>query len=122
MPISSSEMKAVLTELNCRTNYAVNKITEYMLPDSKEAFYMYNENGKAQLVIRPVFEVFKADFAQLKGVRDRKQYCHYSEMTRFPTRKHTSFVETHYGLPFGFDDTDGVKLFIRKWLSIMNGA
>jgi hypothetical protein len=121
MPISSNEMKAVLTELNCRTNYSVNKITEYMLPDSKEAFYLYNENGKAQLVIRPVFEVFKADFAMLMGVRDRKQYCHYSEMTRFPKRKHTSFVEIHYGLPFGFDDTDGVKRFIEKLLSIING-
>jgi hypothetical protein len=120
MPISSSEMKTVLTELNCRTNYSVNKVTEYMLPNSKEAFYMYNESGKAQLVIRPVFEVFKADFAKLKGVRDRKQYCHSSEMTRFPTRKHTSFVEVHYGLPFGFDNTDGVKSFIDKLTSIIN--
>jgi len=120
MPISSSEMKTVLTELNCRTNYSINKVTEYMLPNSKEAFYMYNESGKAQLVIRPVFEVFKADFAKLKGVRDRKQYCHSSEMTRFPTRKHTSFIEVHYGLPFGFDHTDGVKSFIDKLTSIIN--
>ena len=119
MPISSSEMKAVLAELNCQSHYTSNQITEYKLPNTEEVFYMYSSDGKAQLVIRPAFEVFKADFAKLIGVRDRKQYCHYDEMTLFPTRKHRSFVETHYGLPFGFDDQQGVKHFIAKLTSIV---
>lgn len=120
MPINSREMQAVLSELHCQTDYTVDKITEYILPNTQEFFYMYNEDGKAQLVIRPVFEVFKADFAKLIGVRDRKLYCHYSEMIRFPTRQHKGLSETHYGLPFGFDDTNGVKRFIEALLSIIN--
>ncbi len=121
MAIEQQEMMAVLSELECRTNFTLKKVTEYMLPKLKEPFYLYVDGKQAQLVIRPAYEVFKVDLSALEGVHGKEQYCHYSEMTRFPKRVQKSVNGIHYGLAFSFDNVDGVKGFIAKLITINQG-
>ncbi|WOT06610.1 hypothetical protein [Shewanella youngdeokensis] len=121
MAIEQQDMMALLSELECRTNFTIKKATEYMLPKLKEPFYLFVDAKQVQLVIRPAYEVFKADFAALDGVSVKDKYCHYSEMTRFPKRVHKSVNGIHYGLAFSFDNADSVKAFINKMVSINQG-
>ena len=121
MSIEQQEMMAVLAELECRTNFTIKKVTEYMLPKLKEPFYLYVDAKQAQLVIRPAYEIFKADLAELEGVMAKEQYCHYSEMTRFPKRVQKSINGIHYGLAFSFDDAAAVKRFVEKLIAINQG-
>lgn len=121
LAIEHNEMVALLSELECRTNFTIKKVTEYMLPKLKEPFYLYLDGKQPQLVIRPAYEVFKTDFAELAGVNPKNQYCHYSEMTRFPKRVQKSVNGIHYGLAFSFDDQAAVKAFIEKLIVINQG-
>ncbi|WP_165419313.1 MULTISPECIES: hypothetical protein [Corallincola] len=121
MPISQNQMHTVLTELGCRTNFSIKKITEYMLPDSKEAFYMFVENDAAQLIIRPAYELFLSDLNSIDGVKSKAGYCHYSEMTRFPTRVHKSANPIHYGIAFTFKDENAAKCCVEKLIAITQG-
>ncbi|MFT5788662.1 MAG: hypothetical protein ACI8SJ_000769 [Shewanella sp.] len=121
MAIEQQEMMALLSELECRTNFTIKKVTEYMLPKLKEPFYLYIDGKQVQLVIRPAYEVFKADLAALDGVTAKEQYCHYSEMTRFPKRVQKSVNGIHYGLAFSFENKDSVKGFINKIITINQG-
>ena len=121
MAIEQNEIVALLSELECRTNFSIKKVTEYMLPKLKEPFYLYVDGKLAQLVIRPAYEVFKADLAAIEGVNAKEQYCHYSEMTRFPKRVQKSVNGIHYGLAFSFDDADGLKSFIKQLIAINQG-
>jgi hypothetical protein len=122
LAIEENEMVNLLTSLECRTNFTVKKITEYMLPKLKEAFYLHIENNTPHIIIRPVFEVFAAELAGLEGVRKRETYFHSAEMTRFPKRVHKGINEIHYGISFKFDNTKAVKLFIKKLITIISGA
>ncbi|ABV87178.1 hypothetical protein [Shewanella pealeana] len=121
MAIEQTEIVALLSELECRTNFSIKKVTEYMLPKLKDPFYLYVDGKQAQLVIRPAYEVFKADLAALEGVNAKEQYCHYSEMTRFPKRVQKSVNGIHYGLAFSFDSADGLKGFIKQLITINQG-
>lgn len=121
MAITADAMATQLTDLSCRTTFSIKKITEYMLPNSKESFYLLLDGSVPLLVIRPAYKVFLADLTALSGVHNKKGYCHYSEMTRFPKRIHKSANEIHYGLGFRFDDLAAVELFIQKLISIIRG-
>ena len=122
MAIEHSDMVTVLTSLQCRTNYTVKKITEYMLPELKEPFYLHIDNGMPQIVIRPAYEVFLTDLASLEGTHSKERYYHNAEMTRFPKRVHKGLNGIHYGLAFRFDDSASVELFINKLISIVKGS
>ncbi|MFQ3176494.1 MAG: hypothetical protein ACI93H_001492, partial [Psychromonas sp.] len=63
LKIQENEIVNLLTTLECRTNFSIKKITEYMLPKLKEAFYLHIENQSPHIIIRPVFEVFAAELA-----------------------------------------------------------
>jgi hypothetical protein len=119
--IEHADLLTVLTELNCRTNYKVNKIVEYMLPELKEPFYLQFEGRYPQLVIRPAFEVFLAEFTAMKGVHAKENYFHNSQMGRFPTRKHKLKSDVHYGLAFSFDGAKAVREFIKRLSAIVKG-
>lgn len=121
LAIKESEMVSVLTTLKCRTNFSIKKITEYMLPNIKEAFYLHIENNNPHIIIRPVFEVFAAELADIKGVTKREAYFHNAEMTRFPKRIHKGINETYYGLSFKFEDKKAVECFIKKLINIISG-
>ncbi|MGS0676999.1 hypothetical protein [Shewanella sp. 0m-4] len=121
MAIEQNEIVSLLSELECRTNFSIKKVTEYMLPKLKEPFYLYVDGKQAQLVIRPAYEVFKADFSAIEGVNVKDQYCHYSEMTRFPKRVQKSVNGIHYGLAFSFGSKDALKAFIKKLIAINQG-
>ncbi|BDQ66833.1 hypothetical protein NUITMVS3_43100 [Shewanella xiamenensis] len=122
MAITQQEMSRCLTELNCRSNFSVKSITEYMLPETKEAFYLHMEGKTAQLIIRPAFEVFSSELATLAGVHAKYDYYHNAEMTRFPKRLHKSLNETHYGLAFSFDTLEAVQQFIARLSAIVKGT
>lgn len=122
MAIEQQELSSVLTSLECRTNFTIKNITEYMLPNIKEAFYLHIESNKPHLIIRPIFEVFAEDLASIEGVRKREAYFHNGEMTRFPKRIYKGINEIHYGISFKFDDKKSVKLFIKKLINIINGG
>ncbi|MGS0726302.1 hypothetical protein ACVBKF_08925, partial [Shewanella sp. 0m-11] len=64
---------------------------------------------------------FKADFSAIEGVNVKDQYCHYSEMTRFPKRVQKSVNGIHYGLAFSFGSKDALKAFIKKLIAINQG-
>ncbi len=121
MAIEHSKLMAELSSLNCRTNFTIKKITEYMLPELKEPVYLHGSDKDCQLVIRPAYEVFLADFAGLEGVKHKQGYFHNNEMTRFPKRVQKSLNGIHYGLAFKFEDEAAVKRFIKRLIGIING-
>jgi len=120
LSIEEQEIKTVLTNLECRTNFTMKKITEYMLPNVKEAFYLHIEGNTPHIIIRPVFEVFAADLSDIEGVTKRSDYFHNAEMTRFPKRVRKGINEIYYGVSFKFDDKKAVKKFIKKLINIIN--
>lgn len=121
MTIVHSELMAELSSLNCRTNFTIKKITEYMLPELKEPIYLHGDDKDCQLVIRPAYEVFLADLSELEGVKYKEGYFHNNEMTRFPKRVQKSVNGIHYGLAFKFSDKKAVKRFINRLITIING-
>jgi hypothetical protein len=121
LSIEHSDIITVLTELDCRTNYKINKIVEYMLPELKEPFYLHHEGRYPQIVIRPAFEVFLAEFATINGVHAKEGYYHSAQMTRFPTHKHKLKNGVYYGLAFSFDGAKAVRAFIHKLVGIVKG-
>jgi len=122
LAIEHSELMAELSSLNCRTNFTIKKITEYMLPELKEPIYLHGADKDCQLVIRPAYEVFLADLSELEGVKHKEGYFHNNEMTRFPKRVQKSLNGIHYGLAFKFSDKEAVKRFISRLLGIINGS
>ena len=121
LAIKENDMVNVLTALECRTNFSIKKITEYMLPKLKEAFYLHIENHSPHIIIRPVFEVFAAELAAIEGVTKREAYFHSAEMTRFPKRVNKGINEIHYGISFKFENSKAVELFIKKLIKIVGG-
>ncbi|AVV82972.1 hypothetical protein GCM10007984_10890 [Shewanella putrefaciens] len=122
MAIEHNEMVSTLNRLHCRTNFTIKNITEYMLPETKEAFYLHLDGKSPNLIIRPAFEVFSGELATLAGVHAKYDYFHNGEMTRFPKRLHKSLTETHYGLAFSFDSVEAVQQFITRLSAIVKGA
>lgn len=122
MAIEHSDLVAVLRSLNCRTNFNIKKITEFMLPALKEPFYLHGAARDCQLVIRPAYEIFLSELSAIAGVSHKEGYFHNSEMTRFPKRVQKSLNGIHYGLGFKFSDEEAVKRFIAKLTEINSGA
>jgi len=122
LAIEHHEMVSCLQRLQCRTNFTIKNITEYMLPDTKEAFYLHLDGKLPHLIIRPAFEVFSGELATIAGVHAKYDYFHNGQMTRFPKRLHKSLTETHYGLAFSFDTAEAVKQFIERLSAIVRGA
>ncbi|MGL5047753.1 MAG: hypothetical protein ACRC6S_09425 [Shewanella sp.] len=115
-------MVSCLSGLQCRTNFSIKNITEYMLPDTKEAFYLHLDGKSPNLIIRPAFEVFSGELVTITGVHAKYDYFHNAEMTRFPKRLHKSLTETHYGLAFSFDTVEAVLQFITRLSAIVKGV
>jgi hypothetical protein len=118
---SADELTEQLIKLQCRSNFRIKNIAEYMLVNSKEAFYTHNEAGKGKLVVRPAFEVFSDDFTDIEGVVRVQGFFHSSEMTRFPTRIHKSAQPIHYGVAFKINSEQAAKAFIAKLTLIIGG-
>lgn len=122
MAIEHNKMVSCLSGLQCRTNFTIKNITEYMLPETKEAFYLHLDGKSPNLIIRPAFEVFSGELAIIAGVHAKYDYFHNAEMTRFPKRLHKSLTETHYGLAFSFDTVEAVQQFITRLSAIVKGT
>ncbi|MBP8221464.1 MAG: hypothetical protein KAX58_08485 [Aeromonadaceae bacterium] len=114
LSIDSAAIEETLRGLECRTNFKIRNLTEYMLSHSKHAFYLLADSRHSRLVLMPALQPFVADFAAIPGVHAQADYCHHAEMTRFPKRLHTGRTETHYGLAFEFDNTKALELFILQ--------
>lgn len=120
MSIDYATLENSLKKLECRTNFRLKKITEYMLPHCKHAFYLHREGEHGKLVLMPALQPFAADLAAIPGVRAKADFYHNAEMTRFPKRLHTGRSDIHYGLPFEFDNEAAVEAFIGMLCSIVN--
>ena len=120
MPISHTDMKDCLKQLECRTVHQVQKMTEYMLPGTKFAFYLHVENTSPQMILPPALEVFRDVLVSVPGVISKYQYYHNADMTRFPKHSHGGKKEVHYGLAFEFEDINAVKLFVSKLIAIVS--
>ncbi len=112
--MDSAAIEETLRNLECRTNFKVRNLTEYMLSHSKHAFYLLADSRHCRLVLMPALQPFIADFAAIPGVHPQADYCHHAEMTRFPKRLHTGRSEIHYGLAFEFDNAKALELFILQ--------
>lgn len=121
LAMEHSDIMTVLSALDCRTNFSIKKITEYMLPALKEPVYLHGSGTDCQIVIRPAYEVFLADLSSLEGVKHKEGYFHNNEMTRFPKRVQKSLNGIHYGLGFKFTDEASVKRFIKRLIAINKG-
>ena len=121
MSLSHEQVSQVLSKLQCRSNFNIKNVTEYMLPELKEPVYLHLDSKIPLLIIRPAFEVFSTEFATLAGVHAKYDYHHNAQMTRFPTRQYKSLTETHYGLAFRFDNEQAVELFIARLIEIVKG-
>ncbi|NMM41435.1 hypothetical protein [Pseudoalteromonas arctica] len=121
MSASPEQINEQLIALECRSNFRIKNITEYMLPKSKEAIYLHIEGGQAKLVLRPALEVFSDDFNKIAGVNRISGFFHSSEMTRFPARIFKSTNPIHYGIGFKMTSVEGAKGFITSLIKIING-
>ncbi|WP_445946030.1 hypothetical protein [Shewanella sp.] len=119
--MSSVDLTSILKDLNCRSNFNIQNVTEYMLPHTKEAFYVHQQSQRTRLIIRPAFEIFSAELCLIDGVHSEYEYYHNNQMTRFPKRQHKGVEPVHYGLAFSFDDAKALSSFIEKLISIVNG-
>lgn len=119
MAVSHAEMRECLNALECRTVHQVKKVTEYMLPGTKFAFYLHVDNLCPQLVLPPALEVYLDELVSIAGVVDKEGYYHNADMSRFPKRLHKGKKEVHYGLAFEFENSLAVEKFINKLLSIV---
>lgn len=88
MSVSHSEMKDCLRKLECRTVHQADKITEYMLPGTKFAFYLHDDKSTAQMVLPPALEVFRDMLVSIPGTISKYQYFHHAGMSRFPKKTH----------------------------------
>lgn len=120
MSVSTEQVKELIIELGCRSNFQIKNITEFMLPKSKEAIYLHSEGGHPKIIIRPIFEVFNDDFAALDGVARIDGFFHSSEMTRFPTRIFKSAKPIHYGLAYKITSREGADAFITKLVNTIS--
>lgn len=112
-------MESALKELECRTVHKVKKVTEYMLPGTKEPFYVHVENRCPQIVVRPALNQAAPELAEIAGVNPKEPFYHNADMTRFPSKKHNGKTECHYGWAFEFDNTMAVESFINGLLSVV---
>jgi hypothetical protein len=119
LPVSHDDMKNTLNELGCRTVHQVKKVFEYMMPGTKEPFYVHRENVHPQIVIRPALEVFLDKLDSIDGVLSKDPYYHNADMSRFPSRLHGGKKEVHYGLAFEFENSLAVEKFINEVISIV---
>jgi hypothetical protein len=120
MSISHADIKDCLKQLECRTVHQTQKVTEYMLPGTKFAFYLQVENVIPQMILPPALEVFRDVLVAVPGVVIKYQYYHNVDMTRFPKHAHAGKKEMPYGLAFEFDTTDAVTLFVKKLVEIVS--
>ncbi|MGR5461276.1 hypothetical protein [Vibrio alfacsensis] len=122
MRIGYAEIQRTLLRLECRTVHKVKKVVEYMLPGTKEPFYLHLENCNPQLIIKPAHSIFMDEFAQLRGVHPKEPFYHNTDMTRFPKRLHKGKTECHFGIAFEFSDAIAVERFINKVVGIVKGG
>ncbi|MCP8687126.1 hypothetical protein [Marinobacterium sedimentorum] len=113
MTVSHSDMEDALKELGCRTVHKVKKVTEYMLPGTKEPFYVHVENRCPQIVVRPAFHEVAPELGKIEGVRPKDPFYHNADMTRFPSKKHKGKTECNFGWAFEFDNTMALRSFIN---------
>jgi hypothetical protein len=64
-------MEGALKELGCRTVHKVKKVTEYMLPGTKEPFYVHVKNRCPQIIVRPAFNQAAPELREIEGVRPK---------------------------------------------------
>jgi hypothetical protein len=119
--MSLVELASTLKDLNCRSNFNIQNVTEYMLPETKEAFYVHQQSQRTRLIIRPAFEIFSAELSLIDGVHSEYDYFHNSQMTRFPKRQNKGVEPVHYGLAFTFDDAKALTAFVGKLSAIVKG-
>ena len=120
MSVSHSEMKDCLRKLECRTVHQADKITEYMLPGTKFAFYLHDDKSTAQMVLPPALEVFRDMLVAIPGTISKYQYFHHAGMSRFPKKTHGGKKEIHYGLSFEFENDIAVEKFIHQLITIVS--
>ncbi|MCF2919594.1 hypothetical protein L1264_03765 [Pseudoalteromonas sp. APAL1] len=119
MSFSAEQLSVQLVKAGCRSNFKIKNINEFMPANSKEAFYVHEQSGQAKIVIRPIFEVFSADFDAIEGITRVKDYFHSSEMTRFPSRIYKSAHPIHYGIAFKVTSSEAAEQFINKLSAIL---
>lgn len=122
MTVTHSDMERVLKELDCRIVHKVKKVSEYMLPRTKEPFYVLLENSCPRIVVRPALNQVAPELAEIAGVNPKDSFYHNADMTRFPSKKHNGKTECHYGWAFEFENTIAVESFISGLLSVVTQA
>ena len=122
MSLTHEQVVQTMTRMLCRSNFNIKNVTEFMLPELKEAVYLHLDAKTPLLIIRPAFEVFSGELATINGVHAKYDYHHNAQMTRFPTRRNKGVSEVHYGLAFKFDDQDAVEAFISRLIEIVKGG
>ncbi|MBV7314301.1 hypothetical protein KU855_01250 [Shewanella sp. NIFS-20-20] len=116
-----AQIVSTLNQLQCRSNFNLHHVSEFMLPHSKEPLYLHHQGQLSTLVIRPAFEVFASELTGIDGVHGQYEYYHNAQMTRFPTRQHKGISETHYGLAFTFDNEHALSEFLTRLIKIVQG-
>lgn len=122
MSLDHESMQRSLQSLGCRSIHKIKKVIEYMLPNTKESFYLHKENIYPQIVIRPALQVFLTDLSSIEGVQSKDPYYHNDDMAKFPKRRNKGKDEVHYGLAFEFDNVLAVEEFLSKLLDIVTSA
>lgn len=120
MAVSHEEMKRCLKSLDCKEKHHVKKVTRYWLPETKEVFYVENENNSPQIVLHPKMIAFRTDLSAIDGVISKEPYYHNDDMDMYPKAIKYGRKPSHFGLSFEFDNVLAVESFIRKLRNIIS--
>jgi len=114
MAVQHEEMKQFLKDLECKEQYHVKKVTRYWFPETKEVFYVENENIFPQIVLHPKMIAYRGDLAVIAGLISKEPYYHNDDMAMYPAAIKNGSDPSHYGLAFEFDNLIAVERFVSK--------
>jgi len=113
--ITLEEIEEVLSEYNAIERHEVKYAIKFFLPLLKQYVYINKQAGAkpSGLVIHPRAELYKNELALLDGVETTGSLNHKSSMRKFPRRLHRGEQPIPFGIPFGFQTKESMRLFLN---------
>lgn len=113
--ITLKEIEEVLNEFKATEKHEVKYSIEFFLPLLKQYVYINKQAGcnPSGLVIHPRAELYKNELALLEGVETTGSLNHKTSMRKFPKRLNKGQKPIPFGIPFGFQTKEAMRLFLK---------
>lgn len=113
--IALEEIEEVLMEFEATERHEVEYAIQFFLPLLKQYVYINKRAGgkPSGLIIHPRAELYKNELALLDGIETTGFLNHKSSMRKFPKRLHRGEQPIPFGIPFGFQTKESMRLFLN---------